>query len=315
MDTTNDLPILKHMTAVTDPIRCRLLRVLGAQELTVSELCSALQLPQSTVSRHLKTLSDDGWVTSRRDGTSRFYSMAPADLSPGARELWSLVEDQLEQSSVVGGDDERLEAVMASRRSKAREFFSSAADKWDHLRSEMFGDQFHVHALLALLPQDWIVGDLGCGTGQVTEILAPFVRKVVAVDGSDEMLQAARKRLCGFPNVVLQQGELDALPLPSGQLDAALLVLALHYVPDPGRTLAEAARVVRLGGRILVVDMLPHENEQCSREMGHVWLGFSETQMDRFLTGAGFRECCVRPLPSRPDARGPALFAAVATRQ
>lgn len=306
--------ILKHMLTAADVTRCRMLRILARQEVTVSELCAVLQLPQSTVSRHLKTLLEDDWVTSRRDGTSRFYHMAPADLAPDARGLWELVEVQLAESPLSRQDEQRLEGVLAERRMKSREFFSSTAGHWDRLREELFGRTFHLHALFGLLDDRWTVADLGCGTGLVTQALAPFVRRVVAVDGSAEMLRTAAGRLEGAETVDLRQGELEALPLSDGELDAALLMLVLHYVPDPARVLSEAARALRPGGRLLIVDMLPHEREEYQQQMGHVWLGFSEAQIARYLTGAGFERVRITPLPLDPEARGPSLFAASAVR-
>ncbi|MFN3648940.1 MAG: ArsR/SmtB family transcription factor [Armatimonadota bacterium] len=300
------------MLAVADPIRCRMLRLLAGQELTVSELCAVLQLPQSTVSRHLKTLLDDGWVASRRDGTSRFYSMAAGELSGEAQELWSLVDAQVAETAAARQDDQRLEGVLSERRLKSREFFSSTADQWDRLRGELFGSVFHLRALLGLLDSEWTVGDLGCGTGQVSQVLAPFVGRMIAVDGSREMLESARGRLQGMPNVELRQGELEALPVETGALDAAVLMLVLHYVPDPARVLAEAGRALVPGGRLLIVDMLPHEREEYQQQMGHVWLGFSEPQLSRYLTQSGFEALRFHPLPADPEARGPALFAASA---
>jgi len=307
-------PILKHMLTVADATRCRMLRILGRHELTVSELCAVLQLPQSTVSRHLKTLLDDHWVTSRRDATSRFYSMVGAELASDARELWTLIEAQVGGSAAAHQDDQRVEGVLAERRSKSREFFSSTAGQWDHLREELFGRHFHFHALLGLLDDRWVVGDLGCGTGHVTQWVAPFVRRVVAVDGSAEMLETARERLGGLENVEVRQGELESLPVADGRLDVAVLFLVLHYVPDPARVLSEAGRVLREGGRLLIVDMLPHDREDYQQQMGHVWLGFSEAQIARYLSSSGFDGCRVRPLPPDSDARGPSLFAATARK-
>jgi SAM-dependent methyltransferase len=304
--------ILKHLHTVADVTRCRMLRILARQELTVSELCSVLQLPQSTVSRHLKTLQDDRWIASRRDGTSRFYSMAAGELAADARGLWELVERQVGEGRAAGQDDQRLEGVLAGRRSKSREFFASTAGQWDRVREELFGPAFHLHALPALLDEEWVVGDLGCGTGQMSEALAPFVRQVVAVDGSVEMLAAARERLAGVGNVEFRQGELEALPLADASLDAALLVLVLHHAPDPARVLKEVARVLRPGGRLLLVDMLPHEREEYQQQMGHVWLGFAPDQVERYLASAGFQGARVRPLPTDPNAKGPNLFAAAA---
>ena len=117
-----------------------------------------------------------------------------------------------------------------------------------------------------------------------------------------------------LPNVDVREGDLESLPLAAAALDAAMLSLVLHYSPDPARALTEVARVVRPGGRVLVVDMLPHDRVEYQQQMGHVWLGFSEKQVARFLTGAGFDEVRVRALPADPDAKGPALFAAVGVR-
>jgi len=308
-------PILDHMTALSDPTRCRMLLLLEKHELTVSEMCSVLQMPQSTVSRHLKTLADDGWVTSRRDGTSRFYSMPVDDLDQGAARLWPLISEQVTSTRGAEQDERRLRSVLSRRRAKSQEFFASAAGGWDRLRGELFGDEFFLWAVLGLIDPTLVVGDLGCGTGQLTEVVAPYVRRVISVDGSNDMLDAARQRLSGATNVDIRQGELESLPIESGELDVAMLSLVLHYSPEPPRALAEVGRVVRTGGRVLVVDMLPHDREEYQQQMGHVWLGFSEGQTTRLLGAAGFENVRVRMLPVDPDAKGPALFAAMAVKQ
>jgi ubiquinone/menaquinone biosynthesis C-methylase UbiE/DNA-binding transcriptional ArsR family regulator len=307
-------PILDHMTALSDPTRCRMLLLLEKHELTVSELCSVLQMPQSTVSRHLKTLADDGWVMSRRDGTSRFYSMPVDDLDAAAARLWPLISEQVTSTRGAEQDERRLRSVLSRRRAKSQEFFASAAGGWDRLRGELFGDEFFLWAVLGLIDPALVVGDLGCGTGQLTEVVAPHVRRVISVDGSDDMLDAARQRLSGATNVDIRQGELESLPIESGELDVAMLSLVLHYSPEPPRALAEVGRVVRTGGRVLVVDMLPHDREEYQQQMGHVWLGFSESQITRLLAGAGFENVRVRMLPVDPDAKGPALFAAIGVK-
>lgn len=307
-------PILDHMTALSDPTRCRMLLLLEKYELTVSELCTVLQMPQSTVSRHLKTLADDDWVTSRRDGTSRFYSMPVDDLDQGAKRLWPLIREQVSSTAGAAQDDRRLRGVLTRRRAKSQEFFATAAGGWDRIRGELFGDEFFLWAVLGLIDPTLTVGDLGCGTGQLTETVAPYVRRVISVDGSTDMLDAARQRLATAHNVELRKGELENLPIDSGSLDVAMLSLVLHYSPDPSRALAEVGRVVKKNGRVLVVDMLPHDREEYQQQMGHVWLGFSEKQITRFLTSAGFGDVRVRPLPSDPDAKGPALFAAIAMK-
>jgi ArsR family transcriptional regulator len=306
--------ILDHMSALADPTRCRLLLLLERHELTVSELCAVLRLPQSSVSRHLKTLADDDWVASRRDGTSRFYSMPLDDLDSGASRLWPLIREQVATTATAGQDEQRLHDVLARRRVKSEEFFATAAAGWDRLRGDLFGDTFFLWAILGLIDPSLTVGDLGCGTGQLAETVAPHVHRVIAVDASDDMLTAARARLGKLSNVDLRKGDLEALPIPAGELDAAVMSLVLHYSPDPARALAEVARVLQPGGRVLIVDMLPHEHGEYQQQMGHVWLGFSDKQTTRFLTAAGFGNVRVRALPTDSRAKGPALFAAVATK-
>src|SRR3954452_9667733 len=187
--------ILDHLSALSDATRSRVLLLLDRHELTVSEICSIVQLPQSTVSRHLKALANSGWVASRAESTSRLYTMTREDLDAAARRLWLLVREQGGASPAAAQDHRRLQAALSDRRTKSQEFFSSSAGQWDRLRDELFGDRFHLAALSALAESDWVLGDLGCGTGQVSAVFAPFVARVVAVDGSAAMLQAARKRL------------------------------------------------------------------------------------------------------------------------
>ncbi|MEQ1575837.1 MAG: metalloregulator ArsR/SmtB family transcription factor [Vicinamibacterales bacterium] len=306
--------VLDHISALADPTRCRMLLLLEKHELTVSELCAVLQMPQSSVSRQLKTLADDRWVHSRRDGTSRFYSMPVDDLDAAAARIWPIIREQVTGATEAGRDERRLRSVLARRRAKSVEFFASAAGGWDRLRGDLFGDSFYLWAVLGLINPELVVGDLGCGTGQLSATIAPYVRQVIAVDGSQDMIEAARLRLAGVDNVDIRSGDLEALPLDAGQLGAAMLSLVLHYSPDPARALTEVARVLSPGGRLLVVDMQPHERVEYQQQMGHVWLGFSEKQISRFLTGAGFDDIRVRPLPADPDAKGPALFAAVGTK-
>jgi ubiquinone/menaquinone biosynthesis C-methylase UbiE len=307
-------PILDHMSALADPTRCRMLLLLEKHELTVGELCAILQMPQSSVSRHLKTLADGDWVTSRRDGTSRFYSMAVDDLESAASRLWPLIREQVAATTSAAQDARRLKGVLARRRVTSQHFFASAAGKWDRLREDLFGDTFYLWAVLGLIDSSLVVGDLGCGTAQLSHTVAPYVKRVIAVDASPDMLDAARHRLTDTPNVDLRQGDLESLPIENEELHAAMLSLVLHYSPDPARALTEIARALRPGGRVLVVDMLPHDRQEYQQQMGHVWLGFSEKQITKFLSGAGFDDVRVRALPADPDAKGPALFAAVARK-
>jgi ArsR family transcriptional regulator len=302
--------ILDHLTALSDPTRSRILLLLDRHELTVSELCSIMQIPQSTASRHLKALVDSGWIAARNEGTSHLYTMTRDELDAPARRLWLLVREQVGPTPAATQDQRRLHAALAERRTKSQEFFSSSAGQWDRVRDELFGDRVHFAALAGLADADWIAGDLGCGTGQVSAALAPFVGRVIAVDSSAAMLQAAKRRLAGFDNIDLRRGELEALPIDDVRLDVAALMLVLHHVPEPEKALAEVARVLKPGGRLIVGDMLPHDRDSYRHQMGHVWLGFSTEHIGRMLTDAGFGRIRTVALPLDPHVKGPELFVA-----
>ena len=306
--------ILDHLSALSDPTRSRILLLVDRHELTVSELCAIMQLPQSTMSRHLKALGDSGWITARAEGTSNLYVMTRDELDPSARRLWLLVREQVGPTPAAVQDQRRLQAALAGRRTKSQEFFSSSAGQWDRVRDELFGERFHLAAFAALASSTWTVGDLGCGTGQVSAALAPFVERVIAVDASAAMLQAAKKRLHGFDNIDLRRGDLEALPVDEARLDAATLMLVLHHVPEPEKAIAEVARVLKPGGRLLLVDMQPHDRDSYRQQMGHVWLGFSDDHIRRILSESGFDAIRIVPLPPDPKVKGPGLFVATARR-
>lgn len=311
----NESTVFQRLSSLSDATRARLLRVLESRELTVSELETVLQLPQSTVSRHLRILAGEGWVTGRAEGTSRYYRRT-SRLDPDARRLWSVVREALEESPESAQDEERAAEVVAGRRTRSREFFSSAAGQWDSLRAELFGAHPEFPALLALLDPTWVVGDLGCGTGRLAATLAPYVSRVVAVDDSPDMLEGARRRLAALSagDVEIREGQLEALPLEDGVLDVAVFSLVLHYVPAPERALAEAHRVLRPAGRVLVVDMVEHGRAEYREGMGHVWPGFTGPQMREWLEAAGFGGVRHRHLPMDEKAKGPVLFVAAASK-
>ena len=310
MQLAQPIPLFERMTALADSTRSRMLLLLERHELTVNEIRSVLQLPQSTVSRHLKALSDQDWVTSRPDGTSRRYRTAER-LEPSSRKMWNVVREQVAATPTSAQDARRVQTVLAHRRSKSQKFFSSAAGQWDRLRVELFGSRADLIGLLGLFDENWTVGDLGCGTGQLSESIAPFVGQVIAVDDSAAMLSAARRRLASMTNVDVRSGRLESLPIENGSLDAALLFLVMHYVPEPGEAITEAYRTLKPGGRLLIVDMMPHDREDLLHEMGHVWRGFSEEQISSMLKDAGFSGGRYHPLPADEAAKGPTLFAAV----
>jgi ubiquinone/menaquinone biosynthesis C-methylase UbiE len=302
--------VFERLSALADPIRGRMLLVLERQELTVREVQAALRLPQSTVSRHLKVLADLELIAQRSEGTSNWYRMPSRDFPPAARRLWQAVRDEVAGSPAAQRDAERLRQILTERHLTSQRFFASTAGQWDKLRKELFGERPELHALLGLLDDGWIVGDLGCGTGHLAAALAPFVHRVVAVDESAEMLRSATQRARELPNIQLRKGTLEELPVADGELDAALLVLVLHHTGDPARVLADARRTLRSGGRLLVVDMLPHDNAEYRDQMGHQWLGFTEEQIRGWMDEAGFGGTRFVRLPPDSEAKGPALFAA-----
>jgi len=305
------LALLGWMDGLADATRLRLLRLLEREELSVQELCDVLRLPQSTVSRHLKTLSGQGWLASRRQGTASLYRFAEA-ADAGARRLWKLARAETDGWSSAEQDEVRLEARLRARREGAEEFFAGAARQWEALRAEAYGQRFEREALLGLLPPEWTVADLGCGAGSLSASLAPHVARVIGVDQSAAMLRAARRRLGGLDNVELHRAGLEALPLPSGSCDAALLVLVLSYVPEVAPVLAEAARILKAGGRLVVVDLARHGDEPFARRLGQARLGFAPGELAGALAAAGLDAPAIRPLPPEAGARGPALFIATA---
>lgn len=299
--------------SLADATRTRLLLLLARHELSVGELCGAVQLPQSTVSRHLKTLGDEGWLSTRSEGPSRFYRMSPR-LDSTSRRLWAVVRDELAGRPESAQDEARAQQVLSARRTRSQEFFSTAAGQWDAVRAELFGARGGLAGLLALLGDDVVIGDLGCGTGAVSSELAPFAGRVIAVDESKAMLSAARRRLTSFSNVELRQGALEALPLENEEVDAALMSLVLHYVPEPPLALSEAHRALRPGGRLVVVDMMAHGRAEYREQFGHVWQGFGEAQVRGWLEEAGFTGVRWHGLAPDPSAKGPVLFAASAVK-
>jgi len=174
--------------------------------------------------------------------------------------------------------------------------------------------QWTVQALLDLFDQSWTVADLGCGTGHLSEALAPVVSRVIAVDESGAMLTAARKRLSVWDNVDVRSGSVEALPIEDGAVDVALLFMVTHFVLEPHKVLGEVRRVLAPGGRVVILDLTSHEREEYSLQMGHVWQGFSEEQVRAWVTDAGLTVARYRVLPADPKAKGPALFSLVARK-
>ena len=236
--TTAPDSLLAHLTALADPARLRLLHLLAEHELGVMELAEIVQMPQSSVSRHLKVLAEQGWIVSRSERTANLYTMANGDLAASARQLWQVAREQTKEWPALAQDRLRLERRLAARQLDSRSFFAGVAGEWERLRTELYGDRFTGAALHALLPGSWVVADLGCGSGAVTVELAPHVARVIAVDNSPEMLAAAKRRAGKLANVDFRRGDLETLPLADRSCDAALMLLALTHLSDPAAALS-----------------------------------------------------------------------------
>jgi SAM-dependent methyltransferase len=306
--------LLAWMSSLADATRLRLLRLLERHELGVVDLCDVLQLPQSTVSRHLKVLGDHKWVRSRREGTTHLYRTILDELDPAARKLWLLAREQTDGSSAARQDKLRLERRLRERKVDSQTFFAGAAAEWDHLRRELYGERFSTAAMLSLLSSDLIVADLGCGSGNLVSELAPSVKRVIGIDISQAMLKAAKHRTAGFPNVDLRRGDLADLPIESASCDAALMVLVLTYVAQPKAAVSEMARILKPGGRGVIVDLLPHDRDDFRRQLGQMSLGLEPTKLEQMMDSAGFADAKIDSLPPEPNVKGPALFLARATR-
>ncbi len=305
---------LARFAALADPARLRLLALLDGEELGVGELAEIVQLPQSSVSRHLKVLFDQGWVVSRSERTANIYTMANGELPPPARTLWAVTQGEIAGWPTLAHDRLRLERRLAERTEGGRGFFAGVAAEWQTLRAELYGRVFSEAAIAALLPRDWVVADLACGAGDLTVRLAPRVARVVAVDASPEMLAAAKRRTRALTNVELHRADLAQLPIPDRTCDAALLVLALTHVGQPAAAVAEMARILKPGGRAVIVDLLRHDRDDFRRRMGQLRNGFGAEELKQLLTVAGFAAAECAPLAPEAEAKGPALLLAAGSR-
>jgi ArsR family transcriptional regulator len=300
--------LLGWMGALGDQTRLRLLRLLEARELGVAELCEVVQLPQSNVSRHLKVLGDEGWVKSRRHGTVHLYRGAVSEVDPAARKLWTVAREQTETWPAVKQDQLRLTRRLTEKRHAGEAFFAGAAGEWDKIRDEYYGQGFARQTMLAMLEGDAVVADLGCGTGSIAAQIAPWVGKVIGVDNSAAMLKAAGKRTAELANVELRRGELTAAPIESASCDVALLLLVLSYVADAKAVIGEMGRILKAGGRAIVVDLLPHDREDFRVKMGQQVLGFEIDSVKRMTAEAGMKVTRGLELAPEAGAKGPNLF-------
>jgi len=298
------------LRAAGEPTRLRVLSLLAAEELSVMELSGILDQSQPRVSRHLKLMADAGLIERFPDGARVFYRLSS---EPLARRLVDTVLDLL-HTAVNVDDDRRLEDVRRSREVAASAYFERVAPQWDRIRSLYVCETAVEAAILRAAgpgPFERVV-DLGTGSGRMLTLLGGKARMSVGLDLSHNMLNIARANVtrAGLEKVELRHGDIFATRLPPESADLVLVHQVLHYLADPAAAVAEAARLVMPGGRLLIIDFAPHQIEQLRDEHQHRRLGFDDGEMQRWLTGAGLKTAAPVTLPPDTDGLTVAIWTA-----
>ena len=281
--------------ALADPSRLRIARLLSAMELAVGELAQVLGQSQPRVSRHVGILCDAGLAERRREGSWVFLRQSEASepVVKAAQHLLAVAEaEEPEFAALCAADRRKLAAIREARESAAEQYFARHAGEWDDLRA-LHSPDAEVERRLAEALADAPLGqvlDIGTGTGRMAELFADKAERIVALDKNLEMLRVARAKLQHLPTaqIELVQGDFADLPFADAGFDTVLLHQVLHFAPDPAPALAEAARVLRPGGRIAIVDFASHEHEELRTRHQHARLGFADRQMADLLRSAGF---------------------------
>jgi ArsR family transcriptional regulator len=294
--------LLATLKAAAETTRLRLLALCAHGELTVTELTQILGQSQPRVSRHLKLLCDAGLLDRFREGTFAFYRLAEKGQSA---ELARVLVDAIPvDDATLTLDLERLDAIKRSRSETAAAYFRENAARWHEISSLHVAEDEVEAALLRLFPKGGVeeLLDIGTGTGRMLEVLAGRVHRAIGVDQSREMLAVARNRLeeAGLRHCHVRQADMYQLPFPSGSFDAAVIHQVLHYTESPSGVLAEAARVLRPGGLLLVVDFAPHHLEALREEHAHRRLGFSDAEVAGWCRQSGLDCGPVVHLPGDP---------------
>jgi ArsR family transcriptional regulator len=278
-----------------DEVRLRLLRILSGRHgrLNVTELTSVLGIAQSGVSRHLRLLKEAGLVVEERGGGFSFYRLSPALLDGGFGGLWTTLQAQFEDAAgtpEMRADDARLQEVIRLRREN---FETHGTDRAQFVPGRSWAAWSR--ALGLLLPAV-DVADIACGEGYLAVEAARWAKHVVGIDRSSDVLKRARALAGrrGIKNVTWKRGDMEKLPLETGSVDVALLSQALHHASDPARAIAEAARVLRPGGHLLILDLRQHDQAWVRDRVGDRWLGFKDEDLARFLRDGGLSNVTVR---------------------
>jgi ArsR family transcriptional regulator len=291
--------LLQGLRAAAEPTRLRVLVLCAHGELSVSDLTQILGQSQPRVSRHLKLLCDAGLLQRHREGTFAYFRLA--DDGPGgdlAQTLADLVDDS---DSLMLADLARLESIKQARAERAAAYFRDNAPEWDEIRRLHIDEEQVEQAIIDLLPTGKIdtLVDLGTGTGRMLVIAADRAHRAIGIDWSREMLAVARTTLDrqGLRNCQVRHGDITALPIPSGTADVALMHQVLHYLEEPANAIAEAARVLKPGGHLIVADFAKHDLDTLREEHAHRWLGFELEEVNRWLDQAGFEAMGATNLP------------------
>jgi ubiquinone/menaquinone biosynthesis C-methylase UbiE len=294
--------LLTALKAAAEPTRLRLLALCAHADLTVSDLTQILGQSQPRISRHLKLLADAGLLDRMREGNWVYFRLAGRGT---AAELGRTLADALpEDDAQINLDLERLDAIRQARAAKAEAYFRRNAARWDEIRALYVAEEKVEEVFLELLPGER-VGDLldvGTGTGRILELLAPRAEHAIGLDLSREMLAVARAKLdqAGLRNCELRQGDMYRLPLPPHSVDAVTFHQVLHFGETPDRAIAEAARVLRPGGRLLVADFAAHELGSLRDSHAHRWLGFDDAKVRDWFLAAGLAPAEAVTLPGDP---------------
>jgi ubiquinone/menaquinone biosynthesis C-methylase UbiE/DNA-binding MarR family transcriptional regulator len=282
--------ILKNLRLLADPSRLRILLLVEREELSVAELQEILGMGQSRISTHLAQLKQAGLVEDRRNGKSILYRLNQGARSNGFSQLLSVLRQAAAELPEAEQDSEALRLALRRRQDKMRSYFDELAGKFGRNYVPGRSWQGLAETLLTLMPP-MVIADLGAGEGTFSQLLARRSRKVIAVDNSDKMVEYGRAlaRKHGVKNLEYRKGDLEEVPIRDATVDLAFFSQALHHAQHPERAVAEALRILKPGGRIVVLDLLRHNYEEAREMYADLWLGFTEVELTRFLRQAGFK--------------------------